>query len=70
MTNATQKPVREMTQFWAWKYDAEGYDKTSVGPCWGRDAIDAAGEARRLWGPGRYMIRQGTAAGRIAAKYA
>lgn len=61
--------TREVRQFWAWRYDAEGYNKTSVGPVWGKDAIDAAGEARRLHGPGRYQIRQAVASGRIAAKY-
>jgi len=49
MTHSTQKPVREVSQFWAWRYDAEGYDKTSIGPCYGKDGYDAAGEARRIF---------------------
>ena len=70
MTHSTQKPVREVSQFWAWRYDAEGYDKTSIGPCYGKDGYDAAGEARRIFGPGRYQIREKTASGKIVVKYA
>lgn len=70
MTNATQKSVREVSQFFAWKYDDQGYNRTLAGPCFGRDGYDAAGEARRLFGPGRYLIREQSAHGRIALKYA
>ena len=70
MTNATQKPVREVSQFWAWTYIGDGHDKRLCGPCWGRDGFDAAGEARRVWGPGRYLIRAATPTGRIVLKYA
>lgn len=73
MTNGTiqqaSKSVREVSQFWAWRYDAHGYNKTSVGPVFGADAYQAATEARRLHGAGRYMLRAGTATGRIVLKY-
>jgi len=64
------KPARECSQFWAWKFDGCGHNKTSAGPVWGRDGYDAAGEARRLHGAGRYQIREQRETGRIVLKYA
>lgn len=71
-TNGTISQARKNArnlQFWAWRYDATGYNKTSAGPVHGGDAYEAAGEARRLFGAGRYLIREQHAAGRIVIKY-
>lgn len=74
MTTATQqataKTTRTATQFWAWKYDATGYNKTSAGPVWGLDAYDAGTQARRVWGAGRYQIREVSMTGRILVRFA
>jgi hypothetical protein len=69
-TNNTATKTRTNSQFWAWRFDEVGYNKTSAGPVWGRDAYDAAGEARRLHGAGRYQIREAAATGRIVLRYA
>lgn len=67
-TNANG-PARKASQFWAWQYVSDSV-KASRGPVWGRDAYEAAGEARRLHGAAVYQIREGRRDGRIVLQRA
>jgi hypothetical protein len=68
-TTNTNEPARKVSQFWAWAY-LSGSVKASRGPVWGRDAYEAAGEARRLHGAGVYQIRETRQDGRIVLQRA
>lgn len=67
--NTNHAPARKAVQFWAWQYLSDSV-KASRGPVWGRDAYEAAGEARRLHGAAVYQIREGRQDGRIVLQRA